>query len=286
MKFSLIMATIGRKDEVRAFMKSLQQQSYRNFELIIVDQNEADLLCPVVEVYKKYFTIKYIRYSKRGLSIARNRGLQEATGDVVCFPDDDCLYSSDVLLNCCRFFRENTQVDAISIAWHDSLSGNRIKNFGKNEGRINRLNLWTQVSSITLFIKHHVFQSVKGFDENLGVGPYSKWKGAEDKDLPIRLLSAGFSMYYVPHIVVYHPAPVITTKTLTQLQKQELLQKTFIYSAAAGYVMKKHRYPLSVKCGAIGVGIAKTILSLILFRPFLVKVRIASIKGRLHGFLN
>ncbi|MBN3554144.1 glycosyltransferase family 2 protein [Fictibacillus nanhaiensis] len=286
MKFSLIMATVGRENEVIAFLKSLKQQSYKDFELIIVDQNDTDFLRPIVEVYKEAFCIKHIRYSKKGLSLARNRGLQEAEGQIIAFPDDDCLYSNGLLLNVCRFFEKETKVDAISVAWHDAISGNRIKNFGKREGVINRLNIWTQVSSITLFIKHHVFHHIKGFDETLGVGPHSKWKGAEDKDFPLRLLDAGFTMHYVPHIIVYHPAPVLLTKDLTQQQKKELIRKTFIYSAAAGYVMKNHQYSLIIKLGTIAIGIAKTVLSILQFKPFLVRIRIASIIGRLHGFLN
>ena len=47
MSFSLIMATLGRTDEPRRFLDSLESQTFRDFELILADQNDDDRIAPM-----------------------------------------------------------------------------------------------------------------------------------------------------------------------------------------------------------------------------------------------
>ena len=76
MKFSLVMATLGRSEEIKIFLDSLSAQDYKNFELIIVDQNERDILRDIVDEYKQKFYINHIRIREKGLSLARNIGIK------------------------------------------------------------------------------------------------------------------------------------------------------------------------------------------------------------------
>ncbi len=52
--FSLIVATLGRTDELIAFLESLVAQSERNFEVIVVDQNPDERLEPVIATIGSY----------------------------------------------------------------------------------------------------------------------------------------------------------------------------------------------------------------------------------------
>src|SRR5215212_9261375 len=96
MHFSLVLATVGRTEEVRRLLESLREQTYRNFEVIVVDQNPGDGLTYLLELYRDTLNIRHIR-SAKGISKARNVGLRYTTGDVVAFPDDDCWYAPDLL---------------------------------------------------------------------------------------------------------------------------------------------------------------------------------------------
>ena len=74
-RFSLVLSTINRTDEVRRFLTTLDSQTYRQFELIVVDQNKDGRLLPVLKPYEKMFSIVHCT-SKPGLSAARNVGLR------------------------------------------------------------------------------------------------------------------------------------------------------------------------------------------------------------------
>ena len=61
MKVSLVTATLGRIDEINILLDSLVKQTYKDFELIIVDQNEHYKVQNIVDKYTNILNIKYIR---------------------------------------------------------------------------------------------------------------------------------------------------------------------------------------------------------------------------------
>ena len=104
MKISLVMPTINVTTELDLFLKSLKAQTYKDFELIVVDQNEGNEVFEIVKDYEEEFKIKYVRSDEKGLSLNRNRGLILMKGEVVGFPDDDCEYRPDTLEKVAEFF--------------------------------------------------------------------------------------------------------------------------------------------------------------------------------------
>jgi len=281
MKISLIMATIGRVKEVEQFLEALLHQTYRNFEIIIVDQNQLPVLQPIIEKHQSQLPIIHITSPKRGLSLARNLGIQYASGDIISFPDDDCLYPSNLLEKVVATFQASSETDAISTSWYDTDTCSRLKSFGSKEAWITDITIWTQVSSITLFIKSEVFNEVGMFDEQLGIGPHSIWKGAEDKDLPIRILRSGRKIWYTPSLYVLHSIPAQIAPTSEE--EKAILRKTFQYSAAAGFVMRKHHYPLHITAASILVILGKLLISFLTFNKLGCQIRWASLKGRVYG---
>ena len=84
MKFSLVLATVDRTDEVERFLISLEKQTHKDFELIVVDQNPEGTFAPLLEPHKVNFPIVHLaRPDDRGVSKSRNAGIQRATGEVL-----------------------------------------------------------------------------------------------------------------------------------------------------------------------------------------------------------
>ncbi|HZB23472.1 MAG TPA: glycosyltransferase family A protein, partial [Gaiellaceae bacterium] len=87
--FDLVVATVGRTDELAAFLRSVGAQEYPAVRVLVVDQNEDERLAPILAD----LPVEVVPVSApRGLSRARNAALPLLKADVVAFPDDDCAY--------------------------------------------------------------------------------------------------------------------------------------------------------------------------------------------------
>src|SRR5262249_25707873 len=109
--FDLIVATVGRTEELVRFLDSLGEQDDIAIRVIVVDQNEDDRLAPVLA--GRTLPIERVR-SARGLSRARNAGLELVEADVVAFPDDDCTYPHGLLPALARRFADDPSLDGLS----------------------------------------------------------------------------------------------------------------------------------------------------------------------------
>ncbi len=127
LRYSLIIATVGRRKELQDFFSSLELQNYPDYELILVDQNPPEFLEQLLSEWKGRINILHIR-SKLGVARARNEGLRHATGSVITFPDDDCWYSLDLLQNVADWLTDNRKYGFLAVGVADSNavpSGNR-----------------------------------------------------------------------------------------------------------------------------------------------------------------
>ena len=184
MKFTLILCTLGRDVEVQAFLTSLSSQTYQNFELIIVDQNNDDRVANVVKKFN-FKDLKYFKVKFTGLSKARNFALNFTTGDVVCFPDDDCIYNTNVL-----------QAVAANLKANEVCMAGCSYEVARNHF----------VSSYRVFFSSKVIDGFL-FDESLGVGSGTIFGAAEELDLIHRVCYAGqdCSVKFDPSIEIVHP---------------------------------------------------------------------------------
>lgn len=234
MKISLIMATLGRTKTVESFLQSLKKQTYKKFELIIVDQNKHDKLFSFSDKYKKYFDIRHIK-SKKGLSHARNIGIQYINGDIIAFPDDDCIYPVDLLYNVNNIFENNKDYDGITGKVIDFEGEMSFGNFDSKKGVITKHNCWTRAVSISIFLKKKVIDKVGKFDTCLGIGSGTPWESGEETDYILRALENNFYIFYNPNISVFHPSK-------NDSYDEEYYNRIAKYSRGMGRVIKKHNY--------------------------------------------
>ena len=95
---SIIIPAYNAQDFIGRTIKSILDQSYSNFEIIVVDDNSTDATISIVEQITDA-RIKLIKLDKNagGPAKPRNVGLQNSTGEVVAFCDSDDLWHKDKL---------------------------------------------------------------------------------------------------------------------------------------------------------------------------------------------
>jgi glycosyltransferase involved in cell wall biosynthesis len=271
----LVLATVGRTDEPARFLRALGAQTYREFRLIVVDQNGDDRLAPVLEPFHRAFPVVYLT-APPGLSRARNVALAHLEADLAAFPDDDCWYEPDLLLRVAGHLSAHPE-------W-DGLCGRPVDETGKTAagrpdgtpGAITAFNLWRRVASYTLFVRRRLIDAVGSFDETLGVGSGTPWGGGEDLDYVLRSIRAGFQLHYDPTLLVQHP------------RKRERVshpdaRQGYEYGAGFGRVVRKNGVPWWFAAYSCGRSFGAAGLSLLTGNPRLARFYLAVGRGRVRG---
>jgi len=225
MKFSLIMATYGRSKEIENFLISIKNQTYKNFELILIDQNEDDKAYRVIKEFLNDFKIIYFKVNFKGLSKARNYGINYISGDIIAFPDDDCEYPNNLLENVKNFFENNNFEILSGMAIDRSTNKETLNRWLKFSSIINSINILRTITAPCLFIKNKNKSDIY-FDENFGVG--SNFPSSEEMDLIFRLLKKGYKGYFERKIFIYHP------------YKEDSKERAYYYGIGMGAFFRKH----------------------------------------------
>lgn len=89
-RFSIIMPIYKAEAYLAKAVDSVERQTYRNYEIILVDDGSPDK-CPIIcdDLKSHYDNIKVIHQTNQGVSVARNNGISIADGDIICFLDAD-----------------------------------------------------------------------------------------------------------------------------------------------------------------------------------------------------
>lgn len=241
MKFSLIMSTINRVREPERLFQSLVAQDYNNFEVIVVDSNPDDRLVKLVAFYSQRFPILHLRDSKCGLSHARNIGLPKVQGDIVAFPDDDCLYPNGLLTRIAQFFNSNPQWAGVIGRVYD-LEGeqNAFEPCGDDRSQeVDYAKGYKNSVSCAMFFRAPVAEKFR-FDERLGAGAGTPWDGGEETDYLFQCLDAGYRFYYDATLIVRHPNPYKKNNFRQQVQRE------YTHGVGKGYFLATHNLSQSL----------------------------------------
>lgn len=89
MKISVIIPVYNVEKYLKNCLESVVNQSYKNLEIIIIDDGSNDNSIKIIEEYLVDDRIKFIKQNKEGVYTARNRAIKLATGDYISFIDSD-----------------------------------------------------------------------------------------------------------------------------------------------------------------------------------------------------
>lgn len=215
-RFSVIVPVYNRVDEVDDLLESLAGQTCRDFEVIIVEDGSTEPCRDTVMKFADKVDVRYYYKDNEGRSIARNYGLERATGDYFVFFDSDCVIPHD-------YFKVlSAALDARPFdcfggpdAAHESFSDTQkainysMTSFLTTGGiRGGKMQLEKFVPrSFNMGYSRQVYDRVGGFREMF----------SEDIDMSTRVRKAGFSIGLIREAFVYHKRRVDFRKFLRQV---------------------------------------------------------------------
>ena len=184
-RVSVIIPTYNRRDFVREAIASVCAQTYRDFELIIVDDGSTDGTARIVEEFRQERTdsIQYIFQTNQGVSAARNHGVVRSSGELLTFLDSDDVWQPEKLAAQIAFFnaRPMAQICQTQEVW--LRRGTRVNPRNKHRkfgGDIFLRSLeLCLVSPSAVMMRRTLFERMGGFDEQL--------PACEDYDLWLRI---------------------------------------------------------------------------------------------------
>ncbi len=161
---SVILTVFNRENLLKRAVNSLLAQSFRNWELIAVNDGSNDDSYKILREYQNLFAnIKVFTQENRKLAFSRNRGINNSSGKYITFLDSDDEYEENHLSARVNFMEQNRHVDLI----HGGVKiiGNEFVRDKDNPFCFIHLSECTIGG--TFFGKSSVFRALGGFKENI-----------------------------------------------------------------------------------------------------------------------
>ena len=203
MLFSIIVPVYNRPDEIADLLSSLAAQTDKGFETVIVEDGSTIPCRRQCEEFRESANVQYHFKGNEGRSIARNHGMDNASGDYFIFVDSDCILPPDYISNL-RKALENKHSDCFGgpDAAHESFSDTQkainyamtsfLTTGGIRGGKVSMEKFTPR--TFNMGFSRKVYEMVGGFREMF----------SEDIDMSTRIRLAGFQITLFPDVAVFH----------------------------------------------------------------------------------
>lgn len=198
-KISAVITTFNRANFLRKAIESVLNQTYRDFELLMLDNSSADNTEEVIKSFQDS-KIRYIKHTPLGISQARNLGVKEANGEFIAFLDDDDEWLPNKLQAELRVFDTSGRDAALVYGGFMRVNGDgRELNTHRPvlKGAILEDLLWQKDpfcgSASNPILRKSVIEELGGYDERVKTG--------EDWELYLRLAEK-YKIDFTPEVVV------------------------------------------------------------------------------------
>ena len=202
--YSIVIPVYNRPDEVDELLESLTQQTFTDFEVVIVEDGSTIPCYDIIEKYNKQLNIAYFNVENSGPGPARNYGVKQSSGNYVIILDSDCLLPPSYLKHVDHSFK-HYNADAFGgadRAHADFSATQKAVNYamtsffttGGIRGSKKKLDKFYP-RSFNMGLKKTVYEALEGF---------SRMRYGEDIDFSIRIFKGGYACFYFPDAWVYH----------------------------------------------------------------------------------
>lgn len=211
-KVSVVIVTKDRKKDLVECVNSYLKSSYRNLEIIVVDNASRPPL--LTWLPKRFKNVKPITSDVNlGAAEGRNKGLVASSGDYIVFTDDDAYADSEMVKFLVEAFEENKKAGIIQPLVYDKQKKNYLQGAGHDINLLTgRIKAWgvqekdtgqyeglreVPMCGCVWMVKSEVFRKIGNYDEDYFI-PY------EDSDFSIRARKAGYKLYCASQAKTWH----------------------------------------------------------------------------------
>jgi glycosyltransferase involved in cell wall biosynthesis len=272
---SLVVATINRAYELDRLLSSLDKQTCKDFEVIVVDQNLDDRLLSVLRRYPRLL-IRHLR-CEMGVSKARNAGIRQAVGEILAFPDDDCWYPAELLAKATEWLASHPEFDVLLTATRNEYGKLMAPKFPPRRGPCTSKSILRCAVAFNAFLRARVVRTIGFFREDIGPGTSSPYQSGEDLDYLFRPLEQGFAVWYDPNLAVYHP---------DFNSPERLRRKMHPYALGQGFILRLHGYSLWCLGGFVARSLGGAVLNLCKGDSIRTGVYLRRAAGQLRGYVG
>jgi GT2 family glycosyltransferase len=279
-RYSLIVPSMDRVDEIVRLFQSLNCQTIRDFEVVLVDQNTDGRLDSIVEDFSKQLSINHIHADPCGAARARNIGIASALGEFLLWPDDDCWYPSTILQDFDRILSTNPTVAGII--------GILVDEKGKPFNRwkpakvkpVSLIDAFIHAGEPALMLRKEIVIRLGGFDDAIGTGADTLWGAGESTDLCIRVMKVGGHLLIDPSINIFHPNAGFPASDPSQRHK------AYTYARGMGGILKKNNLGLHFLIIYLFTYVRAIVWNSLLFKWDEVGYHWSRLRGVLEGWVK
>ena len=204
MKYSLIIPVYNRPDEVSELLASIASQSFRDFEVLVVEDGSSVKCEDIVNQYNDKLDIKYLYKENGGPAMARNYAAERAEGEYLLILDSDTVLPEGYFEAIESFLSDNTPDafdgpdrggdDFTPVQKAISYSMTSFFTTGGIRGGKRKITRFFP-RSFNMGVRREVFAKLGGF---------STMRFGEDVDFSMRVVEAGFTTALIPDAWLYH----------------------------------------------------------------------------------
>ncbi len=249
---SVILTTYNRDRFLPEAIQSILAQDYQDFELFLIDDGSTDNTWKKIQPYHHLLT--YIRHtSNKGISAARNTGIRNSSGKLICFLDSDDLWENKKLSSQITFLQKNSgyQIVYTNETWlRDGSWLNQKSKHKKFSGYIfDKLLPLCLISASSIMVSRQILDQTGYFDES--------FPACEDYDLWLRI-GCRFPIGYLEDRLIIkrggHKDQLSQKYVGLDKLRIKALLKVISQGDLTSLQMKAAKEALKKKCGVYGSG--------------------------------
>jgi len=189
---SIITPTLNSERFIKENLKSIQNQSYKNIEHIIIDGGSTDDTLSIIKEFDKNAIV--VSEPDKGISDAFNKGIQLARGEILSIINSDDYYDGDVLHDVAEAYKGS---DFNFVLHGDIRFFNEGKSYRKKPRPLPNLFFYIDLPYYhpTVFVPRKIYADVGPFDLT--------YKIAMDYDFLLRAKLKGYQFKYLPRIIAH-----------------------------------------------------------------------------------